>query len=127
MFFSSLVNKNKILELKTEVNILKIQLKERDATIAHYKKMVTDDAKRASFSVDWDVMRVFSIERNPSESMPKTILGHMVSEPIFNTDAHGNVFTIGEKDVVSEWTLYCSAETHEALVNEFNDWKANTK
>jgi len=25
---------------------------------------------------------------------------------------------------VREWTLYCSAEKHEELVKEFNEWKS---
>ena len=120
MFFRTAEDKRKIIDLENQIDNLK-----RDNN--SYKKRIEDwvkgDAAMASFSIDWDVMRVFSIERNPSEGTPKTILGYMMSEPAFKTDPYGNVSAVNKKDVVCEWTLYCSAETHEDLVIEFNDWK----
>ena len=81
-----------------------------------YKKQLEGEYAEASFSVDWKAMNAFSIERNPDSSgIPKTIIGFMLAEPVVFTD--GNVT---EKDIVREWTFYCSHDEHQRLVADFN-------
>jgi len=83
-----------------------------------YKKRIESEFSNASFAIDWDAMKVFSVERNWSHGFPTTILGYMLSEPATHTEEQ-----VTYKDVVREWTLHCSAETHEKLIAEFNEWK----
>lgn len=87
-----------------------------------YKKRLETEMANASFGIDWDAMNVFSIERLWENGLPKTILGYILEEPIVYTE--GDDQRVTHKDVVREWTLYCSAEKHEQLVAEFNEWKA---
>ena len=83
-----------------------------------YQKRLETEMVNASFGIDWDAMKVFSVERNWNNGFPTTILGYMLSEPAVHTEG-----TVTYKDVVREWTLHCSAEKHEQLVKEFTDWK----
>lgn len=87
-----------------------------------YRTRLTGDMAAASFSIDWDAMKVFSVERNWNNGCPTTILGYMLTEPAVHTEG-----AVTYKDVVREWTLHCSAEKHETLVAEFNAWKAKGK
>ena len=69
-----------------------------------------EDTSLQSFSIDFNNMDVFSIERNGSKHEPCTIIGH------FLTNKENVKHT-------SEWYLYCSPETHNKLVQEFNEFK----
>lgn len=86
-----------------------------------YKKRLETEMANASFAIDWDAMNVFSVERMWENGLPKTVLGYILAEPVIYTE--GDDQRVTHKDVVREWTLYCSAETHEKLVAEFNEWK----
>lgn len=90
-----------------------------------YKKRLESEMANASYAIDWDAMKVFSIERMWENGLPKTILGYILSEPIVTTE--GDDQRVTTKDVVREWTLYCSAEKHEELVKEFVTWKGKKK
>jgi hypothetical protein len=105
---------------KTACENIKLQQKvnELQFKVEKYEKRIDADVCNASFSVDWDAMKVFSIERNWNNGFPTTILGYMLSEPAIHTEEQ-----ITYKDVVREWTFHCSAEKHEQLVKEFNVWK----
>jgi hypothetical protein len=87
-----------------------------------YRQRIDNEMANTSFAIDWDTMKVFSVERNWSNGFPTTILGYMLSEPAVHTEG-----AVTYKDVVREWTLHCSAEKHESLVAEFNEWKAKGK
>lgn len=105
-------------KLQSEKNDLERRLRAYEDTLAAYKKRVDSEYAEASFSVDWKTMNAFSIERNPDSSgIPKTIIGFMLGEPVVFTD--GNVT---EKDIVREWTFYCSHAEHQRLVAEFNKY-----
>jgi len=100
------------VKLQQKINHLEDQLKQ-------YRERLEGDFAKASFSVDWAAMNVFSIERNMAGvDGTKTILGYMMAEPV--TTIEDNVTY---KDVVREWTLYCSHDEHQRLVAEFNEYK----
>lgn len=109
-------------DLKVECSDLRIENIRLKADVDNYRQRIDSEFKSASFGIDWDAMKVFSIERNWSGGCPKTILGYMLSEPAIHTED-----TVTYKDVVREWTLHCSAEKHEELVKEFNVWKGKKK
>ena len=91
-----------------------------------YQKRLVGEMETASVAVDWDAMKVFSVERMWDNGLPKTILGYMLSEPVVTTEGE-NEQRVTNKDIVREWTLYCSADKHEQLVKEFTAWKGKKK
>jgi hypothetical protein len=115
-------DKIKMSELKVERDDLRIENIRLKADNTAYRQRIEMEFASASFGIDWDAMKVFSIERNWSNGFPTTILGYMLSEPAVHTEG-----TVTYKDVVREWTLHCSAEKHEQLVSEFNEWKSKGK
>jgi hypothetical protein len=108
-------------KLATENVKLQQRVNELDHKIKQYQERLEGDFAKASFSVDWNAMNVFSIERNNNgHDGYKTILGYMLSEPYTTSDG-----SITSTDVVREWTLYCSHQEHERLVVEFNEYRAS--
>mgnify|MGYP000078871535 FL=1 len=112
--------------LKVELENLKKENEKLVFANDAYRKRLVGEMESASFAIDWDAMKVFSVERMWDNGIPKTILGYMLSEPMVTTSGEG-VERVTEKEIVREWTLYCSAEKHEELVKEFNAWKAKKK
>ncbi len=117
---------------KIEISDLKIQiedLKKENDRLKYandaYKKRLEGEMATASYAIDWNAMHVFSIERLWDNGVPKTILGYLLEEPVVYTE--GDDQRVTHKDVVREWTLYCSAEKHEQLVKEFTEWKNNVQ
>jgi len=104
--------------LKVELEDLKRENEKLKVDINAYQKRFDGEMATSSFAIDWDAMKVFSVERNFGFNGPTTILGYMLSEPAIHTEEQ-----VTYKDVVREWTLHCSAEKHEQLVKEFNEWK----
>lgn len=111
---------NPITHSNLKVELEELKRENRDLKYANdaYKTRLEGEFSNSSFGIDWDAMKVFSVERNWQNGIPYTILGYMLSEPAVHTEG-----TVTYKDVVREWTLYCSAEKHEQLVKEFTDWK----
>lgn len=101
---------------KKKIDQLNRQIKDLHQQIADSKN---GDVATSSFAINFDVMRVFAIERNIHSNMACTIVGHFVAEPVAFTD--GNV---ADKDVTREWYMYCSQQQHEKLVAEFEAYKA---
>ena len=102
------------VKLQNKINHLEHELEK-------YKTRQHVEYAAASFSIDWKLMNVFSIERNlcnDGTQNHRTILGYMMAEPV--TTIENN---ITYKDVVREWTLYCSHEEHQRLVAEFNEYR----
>lgn len=112
--------------LKVELEDLKKENEKLTFANDAYRKRLVGEMENASFAIDWDTMKVFSIERMWDNGLPKTILGHILSEPVVTTSGEG-VERVTEKDIVREWTLYCSAAKHEELVKEFIAWKGKKK
>jgi len=112
--------------LKVELEELKRENKDLKYANDVYRKRLESEMSKASFSIDWDTMKAFSIERMWENGLPKTIIGYMLSEPMVTTSGEG-VERVTEKEIVREWSLYCSAEKHEELVAEFNKYKGKKK
>lgn len=109
-----------ISKLKQRIEELERTVQDREQTIQSLQRQIAQyrDFSNATFSVDFRAMNAFSVERLLSESMvPTTVIGYMLAEPVTVKD-EGTV----TKDVVREWTLRCSAEQHERLVEEFNEY-----
>lgn len=86
----------KVDELIAERDELKAKL--------DYMTRATSDAE---FSIDFDVVKVFSIERNIHNDEPCTIIGFILE---------GNT-------TMQEWYLYCSPRRHKELVDSFENFK----
>ena len=110
-------------DLKVEFADLKSKCERLEFANDAYRKRLVGEMENASFAIDWDAMKVFSIERVWDNGIPKTILGYMLSEPAIHTEGEGGEPRVTYKDIVREWTLYCSADKHEKLVKEFTEWK----
>jgi len=113
--------------LKVELEDLKKENERLKFANDAYQKRLVGEMETASFGIDWDAMKVFSIERVWDNGIPKTILGYMLSEPAVHTEGENGEQRVTYKDIVREWTLYCSATKHEELVKEFIAWKGKKK
>lgn len=115
---------NKVAVNTVEVDSLKKQLEEckqhNERLIAKLRQIEGDQAK-ATPHIDFDTMRVFSIERLVYSDGPKTVIGYYMDEPIMNETA------VCSRDVVKEWTLHCNLERHEEIVAQFKTWKSSKK
>lgn len=102
------------LKLQQKINLLENKLNA-------YESRLEGEYASASYSLDWAAMNAFSIERNKcmdGTANHKTIIGYMMVEPFTTVEEN-----VTYKDVVREWTLYCSHAEHERLVAEFNEYK----
>ena len=115
-------NRLEVSNLKVQLEDLKKENKILQYANDVYKSRLESEMVNASFAVNWDAMNVFSVERMWENGVPKTILGYILEEPVVYTE--GDDQRVTHKDVVREWTLYCSAEKHEQLVAEFKQWMA---
>ena len=108
--------KVRIEELEAENKQLKQQVKNTEQMIAEINSELT----AAKPVLDFDLMRVFSIERHVNNNKPCTIVGFFEKEPVMSSDGE----MIVTKDVHKEWYLYCNTARHTELVEEFKQWKA---
>ena len=108
--------------LKVQMEELRKENESLKYANAEYKKRLESEMASASFSVDWKRINAFSIERMWENGIPKTIIGYMLTEPVITTEGEGEQ-RVTYKDVVREWTYYCSAEKHEELVKQFIEYK----
>ena len=120
------VNRIQYLEVKIERDELKKENEKLAYANKVYKERLDGEMANASFATDWDAMKAFSVERMWENGVPKTIIGYILSEPVVTTEGEGEQ-RVTYKDVVREWTYYCSAARHEELVKEFNTWKGKKK
>ena len=86
----------KVDELIAERDALKEQL-DRIAKISSDEEV----------TLDFEAVKVFSIERNIHQDEPCTIVGFLLE---------GN-------PVMQEWYLYCSPRRHKELIQKFEDFK----
>lgn len=116
---------NRILvsDLKCQIEDLKKENEKLHYAVDAYKKRLEGEMANASYAISWDTMNAFSVERMWENGLPKTVIGYMLAEPVVTTEGEGTQ-RVTYKDVVREWTLYCSAEKHEQLITEFIKWKA---
>ena len=116
----TLAEKNRRIDaLEENIRILEDRIR---AMNAEKQDNLVKEMANASFAINWETMNAFSVERMREGSTNKTIIGYTLEEPVVVSE--DNVTT---KDTVREWTLYCSPETHEKLVAEFNEWKKGKK
>lgn len=83
--------------LQDEVDMLRLRIADNDS---------------AMFAFNFDVVKVFSIERNIEDKEPVTIIGYLLPD---------------QPSVAQEWYWYCSFEEHQRLVESFKAWKGKTK
>lgn len=119
------VNRIMYSNLKVELEDLKKENERLKATNDAYQKRLVGEMANASYAIDWDAMKAFSVERIWDNGLHKTIIGYRLEEPVITTEGEDQKVTT--KDVVREWYLFCSAEKHEELVREFKDWLAKKK
>lgn len=73
------------------------------------------ESRDCAMSVDWGRIRAFAIERNIDHNGdPVTIIGHLLKRTVERDGVQC------QEDYTDEWFLYCSDETHQRLVDEFN-------
>ena len=122
MIFSN----SKLMQMSDRNVKLADRVAELEKQIDHYNSVTREATQRdlttSTFSIDFNQMKVFAIERNVDQHRAYTIVGHFMDEPVVFTD--GN---FAMKSVLHEYTFYCSHEEHERLVKEFNDFKKRSK
>ena len=118
-------DKLKLSDLKVEngeLRVEKAKLESRIQSLERLLKSYESDVTKAKVVINFDEIRVFSIERIIHNNAPCTIVGFLREE---KTSEEGKFIV---KDTTKEWYLYCNENRHEELVNEFNEWKrANRK
>jgi hypothetical protein len=110
--------------LKVEIEDLKKENERLKYANTEYQARLIGEMSKASFSVDWKTMNAFSVERGWDNGTHKTTIGYLLQEPCVHTEHDGNQNVV-YKDIVREWVLYCSADEHERLVKEFNEYKGS--
>lgn len=116
------LNRIMVSDLKCQIEDLKKENEKLQYACDAYKKRLEGEMATASYAINWDTMNAFSVERMWENGLPKTVIGYLLSEPIVTTTQEGSQL-VTDKDIVREWTLYCSAEKHEQLIREFVEWK----
>lgn len=113
-------------KLDTEIEKTRRELDRLLAENANLKKQVRDyevrmdgEYSKASHSVDWKEMNAFSIERMLEGDRPKTVIGYFINEPVMSDGGE----VVVNRNVIHEWTLYCSHEEHQRLVKQFDQYK----
>lgn len=110
-------------DMKVRIGELEKELAGVKQQLANSNKVIDDinnELRDTEFALDFNIFRVFSIERNVSNNKPCTIIGYYMNEPVISSDGE----MVVNRDVVKEWTLYCSDRVHRKLIDEFNQHKA---
>jgi len=107
-------------DMKVQLENLKMENDKLKYANNAYQKRLETEMSTASVALNWTAMNAFSVERMWDNGLPKTVIGYILAEPVIYTE--GDDQRVTHKDVVCEWTLYCSAEKHEELVKEFKEW-----
>ncbi len=113
MMFRSKSKKDEAIKLEEEILKLKAQKTELEKIIQSLKEeqttAMTTAVENFQFSLDFNSMNAFSIERVIRNDQPKTVVGYFIG---------GNV---------KEWYLETSAKEHNRIVAEFELWKGQKK
>jgi len=119
--------KEELIEIQKEKKNLERDIENMTATISSYDRQIKDKKEElkivkgeisdsiqnqiydANFSFDFRKMNAFSVERikRKDDEFPVTVIGYTYDSKI------------------REWFFYCSFDTHNSLVEEFNLWKNN--
>ena len=119
------INPIKFSDLKVQLEDLKKENEKLKFANDAYQKRLIGEMAAASYAINWDAMNAFSVERIWDNGNQKTIIGYRLEEPMIVTE--GDQQKITTKDVVREWYLYCPADKHEQLVQEFKEWMKKKK
>ena len=114
MFWLSKKKQKELIELEQKVQRLRSEEQDLLASIRRLKEEQTRELTTAvehfQFSLDFDRMDAFSVERVISDGkVPKTNIGYFVGGS------------------VKEWYLQTSAKEHNRIVAEFELWKGKRK
>lgn len=119
-FNSDLVN---ISELRGRITELEVALARANNSLTEANaklREIENETTKATPMIDFDTMRVFSIERNMTiDKKPCTIIGYYMNDPVLSSDGE----MVVDRDEVKEWPLYCNEQRHEELVKKFIEWK----
>jgi hypothetical protein len=122
MFFGNKLDKQLDREIEKTKRELDSLVSENANLVARIKELtdrLDDEYSKATYAIDWKEMNAFSIERMKENNIPKTVIGYILTEPVVSTDSDNVTY----KDIVREWTLYCSHEEHQRLVKQFEQYK----
>lgn len=121
MFFRKLDKQldREIEKTKLELDSLVSENRSLVARIKELTERIDGEYSKATYAIDWKEMNAFSVERMMEGALPKTVIGYLLAEPVVSTDNDNITY----KDVVREWTLYCSHEEHQRLVKQFEQYK----
>jgi hypothetical protein len=118
-------NKIAMSDLKVENEDLKRKIALLEAEISTKTFNLLDEVNKgrdeAEFEIDFKTMRVFSIERGTCNNQPATVFGYYMEEPVISSDGE----MIKMRDVVCEWTFYCSIKRHNEIVEKFRAHNAS--
>jgi hypothetical protein len=107
---------NRAERLQNRVNQLEAMIADHKSELG---KRIQEDIETSTFALDFDVMNVFSIERNNGGNVnAQTIVGYFVTKA---TDSGAT------EHQMHQWYLNCSHDEHQRLVKQFTDWKAKKK
>ena len=121
MFFS---DKIALSNLKVENGELNREVDRLKNEVENFKSLLADinnELTKCEPAIDFTTMRVFSIERHVSNNRPCTIIGHFINNPVVSSDGE----MIVDRDETREWTLYCSTERHNELIERFKAYNAS--
>ena len=106
-------------EVVRENQELREKLGVSERRLAAYE-LATIHANKCEPVIDFNTLRVFSIERMHRENGQHiTVLGYFLAEPVISSDGEMIVM----RDVVHEWTLQCNEDRHAELVKQFKTKK----
>lgn len=121
MFESKHKLRLKIIDLNLVIEVLKIDLKwaerreeEAKKKLEEYRAKSTEKTRDASIYVDWDNLKVVSIERRVNEwGVTYTEVGHLLE--------HAENGQVVER--YKSLMFYCSDELHDGLIDDYEEWK----
>ena len=100
-----------VKRLQREIDNLTTTVSHLESRIKAQNEALNDEVRSSEFSVDWQRMRAFSIERMfSSDGLPVTVIGYILES--------------NDKDPCRQWYLHCNDATHRRLVEEFNTYRS---
>lgn len=110
-------NRQVIKELERLLDSYKDSLSRLQAqydSLKHEYDTITNANRDVEFEIDFDKLRVFSIERSKDH---RTVIGYLITK----YEEVGDYCC--ETDTIKEWYFDCSQAQHNKLVDKFLVWK----
>jgi len=101
-------NQEKVKELQQVIKAYDVALKKANDSLNE----INQKTLVSSFAFDFNLTSAFSIERIVKNNIPVTSIGFF-----FSPDS-----TITANREIREWFFYCNEQTHEKLVEDFNQY-----